>query len=144
MKVEYSETTGTLYFYEPGAGATPLEDMAQYSGVCTVVWLWRGAVFLKALRADLSREMRMLLLDWMIERGVAVVFAERQPGRTLPMARRVDDHYEIDVAELARRMRSPSAAFAAPRRGESGPPPPRRRRTDPADDAADAADRAAR
>lgn len=128
--IHYAETAGTLYFYPASAGSNAFEERRKHAGVCTVVWLWEGAVYLKALRADMDRTMQRELVGWLMGRGIRMASAEREPGRWLPMARRVDDHLEIDVAELARRIGG-QAAPADRRAGDPAPPPPGRRTVRP-------------
>jgi hypothetical protein len=121
--IHYAEVTGTLYFYTQLTG-NPYAERRDYEGVCTVLWVSDGVVYLKALRADMDRAMQRELLDWFVSRGIKCVKAERAPGRSLPLARRVGDHDEIDVSELVARFK----AAETPR-----PPPkgPLRRRGEP-------------
>jgi hypothetical protein len=123
-RLHYTETTGTLYFYGPDAGPQPFHDREKHAGVCTVCWLWDGAVYLKALRADLDRAAQRDLWEWLDASGIKTVHAEREPGRSLPMARRIDDHLQIDVAELGRRLRWHEGRACRP--GDPAPPPGRR------------------
>lgn len=102
--IHYSELVGTLRFYAETTG-DPYGDRADYVGVGTVVWETEDTIFLVALRATLTRAMQRDLLAWLVERGIRKVKAHRAPGRTLPFARRVDDHLEIDVDELVERVR---------------------------------------
>lgn len=102
--VHYADTVGTLYFYAPSAGADAYLERRPYVAVCTVIWLWEGCVWLKALRGDMSRAMQNELIEWLMARGIKKVKAEREPGRSLPLARRIDDHEEVDVAELYERF----------------------------------------
>lgn len=122
--IHYSELVGTLRFYTQTTG-DPYAEMADYVGVCTVVFETADTVFLVALRADMTRAMQRELLDWLVSRGIQKVKAHRAPGRSLPFARRVDDHEEIDVADLVQRFGNAATDDAAPRR---------HRATDPDDD----------
>ena len=103
--IHYSELVGTLRFYSETTG-DPYAEMADYVGVGTVVWETEDTVFIVALRAAMTRAMQRELLDWLVSRGIKRVKAHRAPGRTLPFARRVDDHEEIDVADLVERFKA--------------------------------------
>lgn len=121
--IHYAQTAGTLYFYPAAAGPDAYRLRQKHAGVCTVLWLWEGVVFLKALRADLDRAAQRELWEWLSSSGIKTVTAEREPGRTLPMARRVDDHLELDVAELGERLRWAEGRACRP--GDPAPPPGR-------------------
>jgi hypothetical protein len=120
--IHYSELVGTLRFYTQTTG-DPYGEMADYVGVCTVMWETADIVYLVALRADMTRAMQRELLEWLVERGVKRVKAHRAPGRSLPFARRVDDHEEIEVADLVERFKVAGVPKPHHRAGEAPPVP---------------------
>lgn len=118
--IHYSRLVGTLRFYPPEAGATPYEDMADYVAVGTVVWETEDTIFINGLHGAMTRAMQRELLDWLIAHGIKRVKAHRAPQRSLPFARRVDDHEEIEVADLVARFKE-SAAPKQHRRADDPP-----------------------
>lgn len=121
LRRQFLLEVGWLYFYAEQVG-DPYAERKDYTGVCTVIWETPHRVWLNALRADLDRRTQRDLIEWLLTQRIKCVKAERAPGRTLPFARRVDDHFEIDVAELAERVRD--AEVAKPHRRAADPPPP--------------------
>jgi hypothetical protein len=118
--IHYSELVGTLRFYSETTG-DPYGEMADYVAVGTVIFETADTIYLNGLHGEMTRAMQRELLDWLVGHGIKRVKAHRAPKRSLPFARRVDDHEEIEVSDLVARFKA--AAVPKPHRRAEDPPP---------------------
>jgi hypothetical protein len=100
-----------------------IAEHAQFQGVCTIFFMQPEVVYVKGLLADMDRETQRAFLDFCIAHGIERVKAEREPGRSLPLARRTGEGRltETLVADLVERFK---------RGGGPAPVGPHRRATD--------------
>lgn len=113
LKKQFHLEIGWLYFYTQHVGDPYLERKA-YVGIGTVVWDTPKQIWIHGLLANMDRRMQRDLVRWFTRHRIQCVKAEREAGRSLPFARRVDDHFEIDVEELAKRINQAENPKPAP------------------------------
>ena len=108
-------TTEKLRFF----GATPAHDpRPPYIGSATVIHLSTDELLIANMTVSgVTRAHLRLIAGWAIAHGYRWIYAERLPGHTLPLARRrserpLIDHFEIDLATMARHVLPPEVQCA--------------------------------
>lgn len=105
--IRHELLASTLRFYS-GHSDDPFADFDR--GVCTVIWESPGVLWIKAMSAELNRELLHELLKFLTDQRIHTVKAHRAPGRMLPLFKPVGDHFEMsvpDAALYAERRRAP-------------------------------------
>ncbi|MCW5623907.1 MAG: hypothetical protein KIT73_04210 [Burkholderiales bacterium] len=87
MTIRVVDSVSELRFYEDSDPA----PMARNDCVCVLHRWWGPIGMLTLMNGDMSRKLLRELADELINRGIRVVFADRAPGRQLPLFRLVDD-----------------------------------------------------
>lgn len=95
-------------FYPPEVTRLQAESHAvDFSGVCVIVHLTEKKIFVKGMLADMNLSMKREFIRACVEEGIETIQMERATNRSMPFARRIDDHHEIQVKDLVARLNRP-------------------------------------
>ncbi|MBT0961660.1 hypothetical protein [Denitromonas iodatirespirans] len=98
--------------------ADPADPRPPYIGSATAIHLNAAELLIANMSVTgVTRAHLRLIAGWAIARGYRWIYAERLPGHTLPLARRrterpFADHFEIDLAAIARHVLPPEVQCA--------------------------------
>jgi hypothetical protein len=84
--------------------AEALAHVADFSGVCVVVYLTNKKVFVKGMLANFDLAAKRAFIRAMMAEGIEIIQMERSPERKMPFSRRIDDHHEVLVVDLMRML----------------------------------------